>query len=105
MVNEPNGPGGKSGAGETPVHVTRRMAEWAASIRYEDLPDDVVVTAKRFLLDSVACALGGLDVLCVGDGCVRVRIGVVNDKTPGSLLSKGPGKRANSRRLLAMENK
>ncbi len=40
--------------------VTRRMAEWAAGLRYEDLPAEVVAAAKRFLLDSVGCALGGL---------------------------------------------
>ncbi|NJD11450.1 MAG: MmgE/PrpD family protein [Gemmatimonadetes bacterium] len=36
------------------------MAEWAASVRYEDLPADVVHEAKRYLLDSLGCALGGL---------------------------------------------
>jgi 2-methylcitrate dehydratase len=40
--------------------ITARMAEWAASLRYEDLPADVVHEAKRYLLDSVGCALGGL---------------------------------------------
>ncbi|MFO7655078.1 MAG: MmgE/PrpD family protein [Candidatus Krumholzibacteriia bacterium] len=44
----------------TAVHVTRTMADWAALLRYEDLPPEVVTEAKRFLLDSVACALGGL---------------------------------------------
>ena len=40
--------------------ITATMAQWAASLRYEDLPDDVVHEAKRFLLDSLGCALGGL---------------------------------------------
>jgi 2-methylcitrate dehydratase len=40
--------------------VTRTMAEWAAKVVYEDLPAEVVTTAKRFLLDSLACAYGGL---------------------------------------------
>ncbi|HOX24527.1 MAG TPA: MmgE/PrpD family protein [Candidatus Krumholzibacteria bacterium] len=40
--------------------VTRQLADWAASVRYEDLPADVVTACKRFLLDSVGCALGGL---------------------------------------------
>ncbi len=39
--------------------VTRTLAEWAAGTRYEDLPSDVVAAAKRFLMDSVGCALGG----------------------------------------------
>jgi len=40
-------------------NVTRTMAEWAASVSYEDLPIEVVTEAKRFLMDSVGCALGG----------------------------------------------
>jgi 2-methylcitrate dehydratase len=40
-------------------NVTRTMAEWAARVRYEDLPPEVVTEAKRFLMDSVGCALGG----------------------------------------------
>lgn len=40
-------------------HVTRTLAEWAAATRPEDLPPEVVTAAKRFLLDSVGCALGG----------------------------------------------
>jgi 2-methylcitrate dehydratase len=39
--------------------VTARMAEWAASLRFENLPPETVHQAKRFLLDSLACALGG----------------------------------------------
>ena len=41
------------------THVTRSLAEWAAGVRYQDLPTDVVTQAKRFLMDSVGCALGG----------------------------------------------
>jgi 2-methylcitrate dehydratase len=40
-------------------NVTRTMAEWAVRARYEDLPLEVVAEAKRFLMDSVGCALGG----------------------------------------------
>ncbi len=40
-------------------HITEEIAEWAASTRYEDLPAEVVSCAKRFLFDSVGCALGG----------------------------------------------
>ena len=40
-------------------NVTRTMAEWAAATRFEDLPPEVVAEAKRFLMDSVGCALGG----------------------------------------------
>jgi 2-methylcitrate dehydratase len=40
-------------------NVTRTMAEWAASVVYDDLPPEVVAECKRFLMDSVGCALGG----------------------------------------------
>jgi len=39
--------------------VTARMARWAAGLKYKDLSADAVYQAKRFLLDSVGCALGG----------------------------------------------
>jgi 2-methylcitrate dehydratase len=39
--------------------ITAKMSQWAAGLRYEDLSQDAVYQAKRFLLDSVGCALGG----------------------------------------------
>jgi len=39
--------------------ITARMARWAASLEYKQLSQDAVYQAKRFLLDSVGCALGG----------------------------------------------
>src|SRR5882762_1347103 len=39
--------------------VTARMARWAAALEYKQLSNDAVYQAKRFLLDSVGCALGG----------------------------------------------
>ncbi|MHB8078731.1 MAG: MmgE/PrpD family protein [Candidatus Krumholzibacteriia bacterium] len=41
-------------------NVTRTLADWAAAVRYEDLPAAVVRECRRFLFDSVGCALGGL---------------------------------------------
>src|SRR5437588_7742181 len=35
------------------------MARWAAGLTYKQLSQDAVYQAKRFLLDSVGCALGG----------------------------------------------
>src|ERR1700752_368075 len=35
------------------------MARWAAGLDYAQLSPDAVYQAKRFLLDSVGCALGG----------------------------------------------
>ncbi len=39
--------------------VTATMARWVASLRYQDVSPDAVYQAKRFLLDSLGCALGG----------------------------------------------
>ena len=39
--------------------VTAKMSRWAAGLQYEDLSQDAIYQAKRFLLDSIGCALGG----------------------------------------------
>jgi 2-methylcitrate dehydratase len=35
------------------------MARWAAGLQFDDLSPEAVYQAKRFLLDSLGCALGG----------------------------------------------
>ena len=35
------------------------MSRWAADLKYEQLSADAIYQAKRFLLDSIGCALGG----------------------------------------------
>lgn len=42
-------------------HIRDAMAELVLSIRYEDLPAEVIHQAKRLVLDTLACALGGFD--------------------------------------------
>ncbi len=39
--------------------ITAPISKWAANLKFEDLSQDAVYQAKRFLLDSVGCALGG----------------------------------------------
>ncbi|HVO80682.1 MAG TPA: MmgE/PrpD family protein [Terriglobales bacterium] len=39
--------------------VTAAMSRWAAGLSYKQLSQEAVYQAKRFLLDSVGCALGG----------------------------------------------
>ncbi len=80
-------------------NVTRTMAEWAASVDYADLPAEVITEAKRFLMDSVGCALGGAqqhdvhiarEVLgeCAGNGDATVLItGERWDPVSASLLN------------------
>lgn len=40
--------------------ITAKMARFAAGVKYSHLTKDAVYQAKRFLLDSIGCALGGL---------------------------------------------
>jgi len=40
--------------------MTHTLAEFTVGLRYEDIPEDARVAAKRFIFDSVGCALGGL---------------------------------------------
>jgi 2-methylcitrate dehydratase len=39
--------------------ISYKLAEWAASLRYEHLSDEAIHRAKLFLYDSFGCALGG----------------------------------------------
>jgi len=39
--------------------ITAKMARWAAGLGYKQLSKEAVYQAKRYLLDSVGCALGG----------------------------------------------
>src|ERR1700681_619082 len=39
--------------------ITAKMSRWAAGLEYKQLSQEAVYQAKRFLLDSVGCALGG----------------------------------------------
>ena len=41
------------------VTLAETLARYAAGLKYEDLPDDVVRIAKRSILDTVGCAFGG----------------------------------------------
>ncbi|MCB1150150.1 MmgE/PrpD family protein [bacterium] len=41
--------------------ITRKMADFVLGLRYEDIPAVSIKEAKRFLLDSVGCALAAVD--------------------------------------------
>ena len=46
-------------AATTQETLTATISRWAAGLDFQDLSNDAVHHAKRFLLDSVGCALGG----------------------------------------------
>ena len=39
--------------------IAEELSDYAVSLRYEDLPDDVAHLAKRMIIDTLGCALGG----------------------------------------------
>jgi hypothetical protein len=39
--------------------VSQRLAHWVHNLKYEDIPEEVITAAKRILLDTIACCLGG----------------------------------------------
>lgn len=45
--------------GKGTVAITRRLAEWVAALRLEEVPDDVVRHVKLGLLDTLGCGLFG----------------------------------------------
>ena len=46
---------------QTMTTLAQRLGAWAADLRYEDLPPAVVHQAKRMIVDTLGCALGGYD--------------------------------------------
>src|SRR5579864_7930132 len=46
-------------SGQAPLAET--LAHYAAHLKYEDIPDDVVRLVKRTILDTIGCAYGGYD--------------------------------------------
>ncbi|NOZ03398.1 MAG: MmgE/PrpD family protein [FCB group bacterium] len=41
--------------------ISRIMAEFAVNLQFEDLPEDVIHEAKRYLYDSIGCAYGSME--------------------------------------------
>mgnify|MGYP001575323815 CR=1 FL=1 len=53
--------------------VTRKLAQFAAETRFEQLPPEVVREAKRLLLDTIGCAIGGVHTGSGGIALKHVR--------------------------------
>jgi len=79
--------------------VTARISRWAEQLRFDQLSDAAVHEAKRYLLDSIGCALGGflqhdvkiaLDVLTEHGGtgpATVIGTGAKTDPVSASLLN------------------
>ena len=69
--------------------VTALMSQWAASVKFEDLSQEAIYQAKRFLLDSIGCALGGYQ-----QHDVLIALEVLNEIAgPGNATVIGTGRR------------
>jgi 2-methylcitrate dehydratase len=63
------------------------LARYAASLRYEDLPEDIVRLAKRTILDTIGCAFGGYPA---GPSKISIKLaGEVTAKQPATVLISG----------------
>src|SRR5579885_832890 len=69
--------------------ISATMSRWAAELKFEDLSEEAVYQAKRFLLDSVGCALGGYK-----QHDVKIALEVLDEIAgPGNSSVIGTGKR------------
>src|SRR5436305_5585571 len=72
--------------------VTATMARWAAGLKFEHLSQEAVHQAKRFMLDSIGCALGGCGV-----HDVKIALEVLDEIAgPGKATVIGSGKRVDA---------
>ncbi len=75
--------------------VTRTISDWASKVRYEDLTPEVVREAKRFLMDSMGCALGGAQQhdVHIARKVLGEMAGIGELPRPGHRRAVGPGLR------------
>ena len=63
------------------------LARYAASLRYEDLSDDIVRLTKRTILDTIGCAFGGYPA---GPSRIAIKLASeVTAKVPATVLISG----------------
>lgn len=72
--------------------ITETMSRWAADLSYDRLSDEAIYQAKRYLLDSIGCALGGY-----GQHDVRIALDVLDETAaPGKATVFGSGRKLNA---------
>ena len=69
------------GSGEVPLAET--LARYATNLKYEDLPPEVARTAKRIVLDTLGCAIGGYTA---GPSQIAIKLASAVSATPGATL-------------------
>ncbi|MDB5635712.1 MAG: prpD, partial [Bradyrhizobium sp.] len=78
---------GYSTAGRDQVSLGETLARYAAELRYEDLPEDVIRIARRSILDTVGCAFGGY---AAGPSKIAIKLASdVSSKQAATVLFSG----------------
>ena len=67
--------------------LAEKLSSYASSLRYEDLPDETVHLAKRFIIDTLGCALGGYS--SEPAGVAREMAGMVSSTHPVTVMGSG----------------
>ena len=67
--------------------VVEQLSTYAANLRYEDLPSAVIKTAKRMIIDSIGCALGGYG--SATEKIARDLASMTSSRQPGTLMVSG----------------
>ena len=74
-------------SGSSTGTVTAEMARWAAGLQFEDIPESAVREARRYLLDTLGCALGGY-----AQEDVEIALEVLDEiggEGPGTVIGSG----------------
>jgi 2-methylcitrate dehydratase len=67
--------------------LVEQIGAYAAALRYEDLPPEVIQTAKRVIIDSIGCALGGYD--SAPEKIARDLAGMTGSRQPATVMVSG----------------
>ena len=74
-------------AGRGQVSLAETLARYAAELKYEDLPEDVIRIARRSILDTIGCAFGGY---AAGPSKIAIKLASdVSSRQPATLLFSG----------------
>ena len=76
-------------------NLTRQIANFAADLKYDHLPPEVVAAATRFFVDSLACAIAAHDCEPAQMG-LRLARGAVPARFPGRIICHGERSTAES---------
>ena len=69
-------------------NLTRHIAEYASSLSFEELPEEVVHAATQRMVDSIACAVAAYDCKPAEIG-LRLARGALPERYPGRILGHG----------------